>query len=141
MRKPMRIHSQVLIFTASAFCVVAQAGCVLTGSTSVPEYRHVELQASSDPLAPAKSFPAWTPPRQMAVWVHPHRDSTTGAEALVGGHWVLLLLGKGTWYTEVDSERDPVPNAEATPEEIEAGRATLLAEPNAVIPYRHRGER
>ena len=138
----MKTRSLILTFIAvNGLLWGGMTGCTL-GANSTPEYRHVKLQATSDPLSPdrgTKAFPAWTPPKQMAVWVHPHRDAN--AEALIGGHWILLLLGNGRWYTETPLEqagvdRDPVPDAEATPEEIDAGRSSLLASPNAVIPYR-----
>ena len=144
----MRTRSLILTFTAvSALVPGGLMGCNLGGNSTITEYRHVELQATPDPLSPdrgTKAFPAWTPPTQMAIWVHPHRD--VDAEALVGGHWVLLLLGKGRWYTETPLEhasvgRDPVPDAEATPDEIDAGRSALLASPDAVIPYRSRETR
>ena len=144
----MRIRSLILTFTVvSALVPWGLMGCTLGGNSTTSEYRHVELQAASDPLSPdggTNAFPAWTPPQQMAIWVHPHRDAD--AEALVGGHWILLLLGKGRWYTETPLEhssvdRDPVPDAEAAPDQIDAGRSGLLASPDAVIPYRSRETR
>lgn len=129
-------RSLVLIFTVNVPAALLIAGCVAGGPTTEKSYRHVELQATADPLAPRMAFPAWTPPQQMAVWVHPHRDPD--ARALVGGHWVLMLLDGGHWYTEDITDRDPVPDAEATPEDIEAARATFHVGPGAVIPYRTR---
>jgi hypothetical protein len=103
------------------------------GETNVP-YRPVLLSEALDPLAPARDAPAWRPPRQFAVYVHPHEDR--GHEILVGGHWILLLLGTGSWYTDEPVDREPVPDAEASDDEVRKGLSALAPPGDAVIPYR-----
>lgn len=128
------IHSTALIFTASLL-----AGCTGRASRGGDfAYRPVLLTETVDPLAPMKEFPAWRPPRQFAVWIHPHEDRDR--EVLVGGHWMLILLSQGSWYIEEETEREPVPDAEASREEVEAGRAALLPSGEAVVPYRKKNE-
>jgi hypothetical protein len=92
------------------------------------------LVATNDPLAPKREFPAWNPPKQFAVWVHPREDPSQGV--LLGGQWVLENLTPGGWYTEDFPERDPVPTAEATPEDVERARAAVGPLSEFVVPYR-----
>ena len=76
-----------------------------------------------------------TPPKQLAVWVHPHRDSDRGI--WVDGYWIYILLGDGWRFTQDESwqEREIIPDAEASPKEIQ--KAMLLdAGRNASVPYR-----
>jgi hypothetical protein len=92
------------------------------------------LVATSDPLVPKREFPAWNPPKQFAVWVHPRPDPSQGI--LLGGQWVLENLTPGGWYIEDFQERDPVPSAEITPEEVERARASIGPLSEFVVPYR-----
>jgi len=108
------------------------------GCAGPAEYAPVQLAERRDPLAPPRTVAPWHPPAQMAVWVHPHEDRAQGA--LVGGHWIMLLLGEGSWYFEEPPPPDPVPDAEATPEEKQAALRALGNFPaDAVVPWR--GER
>jgi hypothetical protein len=99
-----------------------------------PRYRPVLLGEATDPLAPAQNAPAWRPPRQFAVYIHPHEDRER--QILVGGHWIMLLLGEGSWYTAEAADREPVPDAEASKEDICRGLSALAAPGDAVVPYR-----
>ena len=117
------------IFTASLL-----AGCAGRKGPEEPRYRPVLLSEATDPLAPGRAFPAWRPPRQFAVYVHPHEDRTR--EVLVGGHWIMLLLGEGTWYGQETPDRDPVPDAEIGEEDLRRGVSALRSPGDAVVPYR-----
>jgi hypothetical protein len=90
--------------------------------------------STNDPLVPKREFPAWNPPRQFAVWAHPRQDATQGI--LLGGQWILENLTEGGWYVEEFAERDPLPDAEATPEDLEAARRSVGKLSEFVIPYR-----
>jgi len=115
----------VLISTANA----------VGGCAGPAAYAPVQLADRRDPLAPPRTVAPWHPPAQMAVWVHPHEDRAQSA--LVGGHWIVLLLGEGSWYFEEPPPPDPVPDAEATREEKEAALRALGNFPaDAVVPWR-----
>jgi hypothetical protein len=121
--------------TAALICTVSVlAACAGRSAKEEPRYRPVLLTQATDPLAPARDFPAWRPPRQFAVYVHPHEDRSR--EVLVGGHWILLLLGEGSWYTEETADREPVPDAEASEEDLRKGLSALGVPGDAVVPYR-----
>lgn len=125
------ILSASLIFIASALGA-CQGG---PGSAPEPAYRAgPKLLSTNDPLVPKREFPAWNPPRQFAVWAHPRADATQGI--LLGGQWILENLTEGGWYIEELSERDPVSDAEATPEDLEAARRSIGKLAEFVIPYR-----
>jgi len=123
------IRTVAWIFTASAL-----GACSGRSAKEEDRYRPVLLSEAADPLAPARSAPAWRPPRQFAVYVHPHEDR--GREMLVGGHWIMLLLGEGSWYTSETVDREPVPDAEASEEDVRRGLSALGPPGDAVIPYR-----
>jgi hypothetical protein len=125
------ILSASLIFIASAL-TGCQAG---PGSAAEPGYRTgPKLVTTNDPLVPKREFPAWNPPRQFAVWAHPRQDAAQGI--LLGGQWILENLTEGGWYIEEVSDRDPVPDAEATAEDLEAARRSVGKLSEFVIPYR-----
>lgn len=119
-------RSAAWIFIASLL-----SGCAAGGETG---YRPVRLSEVRDPLAPESSVVPWRPPRQMAVYVHPHEDRSQGI--MIGGHWILVLLGEGSWYFEESVEREPVPDAEATPEEKRSALRALAEPGDIVVPYR-----
>jgi hypothetical protein len=87
-----------------------------------------------DPLVQEKNFSPWHPPRQMAAFIHPHEDLTQGV--MIGGHWMMVLLGEGSWYFQEDPEREPVPDAEASAEEIRKALGAVAFPRDAVVPYR-----
>lgn len=125
--------------TAWIFIASALVGCAAGGETG---YRPVLLTQEHDPLAPARSVVPWKPPRQMAVYIHPHEDRSQGI--MIGGHWILVLLGEGSWYWQGEIDREPVPDAEATAEEKRAALGGLAVPGDAVVPYREKvgtGER
>lgn len=125
------------ILSAISICIVsAAAGCQSgPGSASDPGYRAgPKLVSTNDPLVPKREFPAWNPPRQFAVWAHPRQDAAQGI--LLGGQWILENLTEGGWYVEEFAERDPLPDAEATPEDLEAARRAVGKLSESVIPYR-----
>jgi hypothetical protein len=122
--------SGVLMLIAS---MVAACGTVTPKEPGYPEIRLTEV---FDPLVPARSFLPWHPPRQMAAFVHPHEDRLQGV--MIGGHWMLLLLGEGRWYYEEEAEREPVPDAEASAEEIRRSLGALSFPRDAVVPFRGR---
>jgi hypothetical protein len=126
------ILSAALTFTAS--------GCAaLTAERPDESLRPIPLEPWIDPLSPERPAIPWRPPRQMAVYIHPHEDPAQGI--LIGGHWILVLLGDGSWYFEDQPDRDPVPDAEAGPEEKRAAVGTLEVPAGAVVPYRAREEK
>ncbi len=126
MRRTM-IRSAVSTFIASLI-----AGCA--GSGEAPGYKPVLLGVQTDPLAPARTVTPWRPPKQMAVFIHPHEDRAQGI--LIGGHWIMVLLGEGSWYFQDEIEREPIPDAEATPEEKRAALGVLTVPQDAVVPFR-----
>jgi hypothetical protein len=87
-----------------------------------------------DPLVQGRTFTPWKPPRQLAAFVHPHEDRAQGV--MIAGHWILVLLGEGSWYFQGDVDREPVPDGEASPEEIATALRTLSIPHDAVLPYR-----
>jgi hypothetical protein len=124
-------RSGVLILIVSAF-----AGCS-HGSANDAEYRPVLLSEMQDPLVQAKNFTPWHPPRQMAAFIHPHEDREQGI--MIAGHWILVLLGEGSWYFQdnvENVEREPVPDAEAGAEETRAALGAVQVPRDAVVPYR-----
>lgn len=125
------ILSAILIFIASLV-----GGCHSgPGAASESVYRlGPKLVSTNDPLVPKREFPAWNPPRQFAVWAHPRQDAAQGI--LLGGQWILENLTEGGWYIEELAERDPVPDAEATPGDLEAARRAVGKLSEFVIPYR-----
>lgn len=129
MKNPLR--SAILILAASL-----AVGCSsLPGEKPEPRYTAgPALLATNDPLVPKREFPAWTPPKQFAVWVHPHPDPQQGI--LLGGQWVLENLTPGGWYVEDFPERDPLPTAETTPADVERARAAIGPLSEFVVPYR-----
>lgn len=125
------------ILSASLIFIGSTLGACHGGPGSAPEpaYRAgPKLLSTNDPLVPKREFPAWNPPRQFAVWAHPRADAAQGI--LLGGQWILENLTEGGWYIEELSERDPVPDAEATPEDLEAARRAIGKLSEFVIPYR-----
>jgi hypothetical protein len=119
--------SGVSILIASALF-----GCA--GDAKDREYRPVLLTEMRDPLAGAKEFTPWHPPRQMAAFIHPHEDREQGI--MIAGHWIMVLLGEGSWYFEETVDREPVPDAEAGADETRAALGAVLVPRDAVVPYR-----
>lgn len=119
---------------------IATAASVLGGcSGGVPEdpgYPPVELSEGFDPWAGERNFMPWRPPRQMAAFVHPHEDRAQGI--MIGGHWIVILLGEGSWYFEPPPDREPVPDREASAEDIRRALGAVLIPQEAVIPFRPR---
>lgn len=111
----------------------AAGGCSGGGSRDA-EYPPVSLSQTMDPLVQGKNFTPWHPPRQMAAFIHPHEDQVQGI--MIAGHWILVLLGEGSWYFEPQIEREPVPDAEATAEDIRKALGSVLVPRDAVVPYR-----
>jgi hypothetical protein len=105
-------------------------GCTSPAGASRDLYRPVGFQETVDPLAPRPTVLPWRPPRQMAAFIHPHEDRTQG-----------ILIGDGSWYFEDAGEKDPVPDAEATPAERQAGLRALDLPQGSVIPYAPAGEK
>jgi hypothetical protein len=126
-----------IILSATWICIVSfVAGCH-SGPSSAPGpgYREgPKLLSTNDPLVPKKEFPAWNPPRQFAVWAHPRPDPAQGI--LLGGQWILENLTDGGWYVEELVERDPMPDALATPEDLAAARRSVGKLSDFVVPYR-----
>ena len=121
-----RIGVSMLIASTLGGCFMAPAG--------IPDYEALRLEQVRDPLATEKAFTPWRPPRQMAAFVHPHEDVKQGI--MIGGHWVMVLLGDGGWYFEEPVEREPLPDQEATPEQARRALGSLKVPSDAVIPYR-----
>ena|SRR5579863_7179205 len=109
------------------------AGCA-SGIPKDPDYRPVLLGDLQDPLVQAKNFTPWHPPRQMAAFVHPHEDREQGI--MIAGHWILVLLGDGSWYFEDAVDREPVPDAEASAEDVREALLAVSIPRDAVLPYR-----
>jgi len=109
------------------------ASCSASGPRE-PEYRPVPLGDLQDPLVQAKNFTPWRPPRQLAAFVHPHEDREQGV--MIAGHWIMVLLGEGSWYFQDDVDREPVPDAEASAADVRAALGSLSVPRDAVIPYR-----
>lgn len=125
------------ILSATLICVASVGvGCqARPGSAPEPAYRAgPKLVSTNDPLVPKREFPAWNPPRQFAIWAHPRQDATQGI--LLGGQWILENLTDGGWYVEEVAERDPLPDAEATPLDLEAARRSVGKLSDFVIPFR-----
>jgi len=125
-----RFRSGILTLLA---CTLGACG---SGKPCEPDYRPVPLTERDDPLAGERAFQAWNPPRQLAAFVHPHEDREQGI--MIAGHWIMILLGEGSWYFQDEPDREPVPDAEASPEEIRAGLGALSVPAGAVIPFRTR---
>lgn len=112
-------------------------GSILAGCASGPakaEYRPVPLSEIQDPLVQAKNFTPWRPPRQMAAFIHPHEDREQGI--MIAGHWIMVLLGEGSWYFQDDVDREPVPDGEAGAADVRAALGAVSVPRDAVIPYR-----
>jgi hypothetical protein len=107
-----------------------------SGCPQDPGYPPVLLAQAADPLVPEKDFTPWHPPRQMAAYIHPHEDLTQGV--MIGGHWMMVLLGEGSWYFQENPEREPVPDAEASAEDIRKALGSVGFPRDAVVPYRAR---
>lgn len=117
----------------SILIVSALAGCA-SGTPKDLEYRPVPLAEFQDPLVQSRNFTPWRPPRQMAAFVHPHEDREQGV--MIAGHWLMVLLGEGSWYFQEDVDREPVPDAEASPDDVKAALGALSVPRDAVVPYR-----
>src|SRR5476651_1638116 len=87
--------------------VSAVMGC--SQDSRNPEYRPVLLAERTDPMAGEKNFTPWHPPRQMAAFIHPHEDLEQGI--MIAGHWIMVLLGEGSWYFQEELGGEPVPDA------------------------------
>jgi len=118
--------SGVLILTAS-FAL----GC---SDSRKAEYRPLELAERQDPLASDRNFVPWRPPRQMAAFVHPHEDVEQGI--VIAGHWIMVLLGEGSWYFQENRDQEPVPDAEASADDVRKALGAVAVPRDAVIPYR-----
>jgi hypothetical protein len=70
----------------------------------------------------------------MAAFIHPHEDLDQGI--MIAGHWIMVLLGEGSWYFQENIDREPVPDAEASAEDIRAALGAIRVPRDAVIPYR-----
>jgi hypothetical protein len=70
----------------------------------------------------------------MAAFVHPHEDVEQGI--MIAGHWIMVLLGEGHWYFEEPSDPDPLPDQEATAEDLRRALGALQIPRDAVVPYR-----
>ncbi len=127
MRKKMTL-SGVLIAIGSLL-----GGCT-SGNSKDGEYRPVLLSEMQDPLVQAKNFTPWHPPRQMAAFIHPHEDLDQGI--MIAGHWIMVLLGEGSWYFQEEVDREPVPDAEASDLDVRAALGAVQVPRDAVIPYR-----
>jgi hypothetical protein len=126
-----------IILSATLTCIGSWVAGCHSGPGGAPDFGYRQgpkLLATNDPLVPKREFPAWNPPRQFAVWAHPRTDSAQGI--LLGGQWILENLTEGGWYVEETVERDPTPDAEATPEEIEAARRSVGKLSEFVVPYK-----
>lgn len=129
-RKTTRLGVWMLTISLALGCTQGPAG--------TQDYRPLLLGERLDPLAGEKTFVPWRAPQQMAAFVHPHEDREQGI--LIAGHWVLILLGEGSWYFQEPLEREPVPDAEASPEDVRRALGALGVPQGAVIPYRpHEG--
>jgi len=118
---------------ASILIASILAGCT-AGPGKSAEYRPVPLSEIQDPLVQAKNFTPWRPPRQMAAFIHPHEDREPGI--MIAGHWIMVLLGEGSWYFQDDVDREPVPDAEAGEGDVRAALGAISVPRDAVIPYR-----
>jgi len=119
--------------------VIASIASVLGGCSGAPKdpgYPAVLLSQMVDPLVQDKNFTPWHPPRQMAAFIHPHEDLTQGV--MIAGHWMMVLLGEGSWYFQDDLDREPVPDAEASAEDIRKALGSVGFPRDAVVPYRSR---
>lgn len=123
-------------FVASMLIASVAAGCALGVKAEGPGYRAASLSEVGDPLRGSKPLMPWRPPRQMAVYVHPHEDRVQGV--MIGGHWIMTLLGEGNWYFQDDPDQEPVPDAEAGPEERRAALRAFGEPRDAVVPYRRK---
>lgn len=128
------ILSVVLISIGSALL-----GCVGSGGAPGELYRPVGFEVLTDPLAPRATVLPWRPPRQMAAYIHPHEDRLQGI--MIGGHWIFILLGEGSWYFEDTAEKEPVPDAEASPAQRAAALRAIDLPRGSVIPYAPKEEK
>lgn len=106
-------------------------GCV---GTPVGEYRPLLLSERPDPLAGDRGFAPWHPPRQMAAFVHPHEDLDQGI--MIAGHWIMVLLGEGSWYFQEAGDEEPVPDAEASAQDVRRALGAVSIPREAVVPFR-----
>jgi hypothetical protein len=117
-----------------SMCIVSALAACASGPSKDAEYRAVPLGEFQDPLVQSRNFTPWRPPRQMAAFVHPHEDREQGV--MIAGHWIMVLLGEGSWYFQEDVDREPVPDAEASADDVKAALGALAVPQAAVIPYR-----
>lgn len=133
------MNRAAILSAASILCGSALGGC-FGGTPSRPaSYPIRAFEEAADPLAGRAEILPWRPPRQLAAYVHPYEDRSQGI--LIGGHWVFLLLGDGSWYVEPAREKDPVPDGEAEPAEREAAAGALDLPGDSVVPYEPPGAR
>jgi hypothetical protein len=123
-----------LIRSAAWILLGSLPGCSGQDVEEAPSVPAVSLRDLADPLATEPPVVPWRPPRQMAAFVHPHEDPTQGA--LIGGHWMVVLLGQGGWYFKDDPDREPLPDREASPEELRKAARGLEVPAEAAIPFR-----
>jgi hypothetical protein len=126
------MRKKTTLSVASILIGSALAGCAGDGKDR--EYRPVLLSEMRDPLAGAKEFTPWHPPPQMAAFIHPHEDREQGI--MIAGHWIMVLLGEGSWYFQDDVDREPVPDGEAGAADVRAALGAVSVPRDAVIPYR-----
>lgn len=120
------------LIVVSTFIASLGLGCKEASVTA--SYPTVAITERTDPLAGERNFTPWRPPRQMAAFVHPHED--LGQGVMIAGHWIMVLLGDGSWYFQDDPDREPLPDAEASAEDIRRALGAVSVPRDAVIPYR-----
>lgn len=120
--------------SAGLMLLVSLPGCAARDPGGIPEIPSISLCEKADPLAADPPVVPWRPPRQMAAFVHPHEDPVQGA--LIGGHWMVVLLGRGGWYVEDEPDREPLPDREASPEELRRAARAIEVPSEAVVPFR-----
>ena len=49
-----------------------------------------------------------------------------------------MLLSEESWYVDDEVDREPVPDAEASAEDIRSGTGILVPQ-DAIVPYREKG--
>ena len=116
--------------------VLILIGSLALGCSGSPggEYRPLLLSVGQDPLAGDRSFVPWHPPRQMAAFVHPHEDQGQGI--MIAGHWIMVLLGEGSWYFQEAPDEEPVPDSEASAQDVRRALGAVSIPRDAVAPFR-----